>query len=1548
MAARVNTRFVALLITVLVAVVGVGGFAYWKLYHQTAEQLRVDGEKHLAEAERYAVEVGQLSGDAALASYRRSGEEFGQATALFGQAFVKEPTNLDLLDSYIFSLERMHASTRLRAQEFHRELLGKRKLAVDLSGNSSERLEDYYSGLMEMAAWTGPAVYDTVFRDAENRIAVDPQDAVSRKYKGMVGVLRLNDSTDLNGQQAVLADLDTASASLPDDPQLALARAGYQLFEAERVQADPVAFEDAIDAALEALAAAEASGAQDRSVRLNRAETKLRVVRLLRQVAAEGQRRGGGAARATQLLQESEKLEAEVVELTAALEADVVADPAIDDLVRTADLLTATDRDVVDFGGIPSTGGLQRTEALVRAAIQSEPLNVSYKVMLGNLLRLRREHEEALKVYREADALEALGPAEMMLRTDARRRQARFEIANIELIKAEASSDPAEREKLLQGAEGAVEDLINVEQRTARVLLLEGKIALLRGQTTKAMQSLDRAVQIYADTGSPNVEAILLSARARQSEQQWGAAAERLESLLADYPLSRSPNTEARVRRQLAEIYLSSNRSAEARQQVERLEGLGIADASTQALSASLALQAGQVEDAARLFGEAGVLDNAGIVLRLTRGFDREGRQGEALEMLRAAWQEQPANAALLSELLPRLSEGERSEALAAAEAAGADPAVLALLDGSEDSASRQQLVDSLATRSESSPFDEQLRRAVLWQRMQEPAKASEALERAREIEPDNPLLITEDLRIALERGDWEAADSLAERASRENLDLAGGLFIRGQVAAAQGDTGRAIILYREALTERPVYDRGWKTLGDLLLLDQNPSDAAEAYATATRQRPDNVSALLGLANAQRSRGRDGAALSALRSAVEINPDNVSVREQYLGFEVERGDPQRAIDFRTSLIQQRPADLDNRISLARLLGSRGQARQAREILDSAAGGPDDQARIAGATAELIASEEGFDAAVAYLTERLSGLEDRVTAQDHLVLARLLASAGRADAANTAFRDAIALDSAEGSNHVALREFGDHLFASGAFDEAAETYVELLTKERLAESDLDRIRLRRAEALIRASRLTEAESTLENLPLDPKRLLLESLIANEQGNTAAARDAIEKALELEPNSSAALVQRALLADASPNAALEDVNRALEIDPRNRGTLRVRAGLLVANNQPSEAAEALENWLAEDPGDVQARIELTELRMRMGQEQAARGLVAQGRRQNPDSPVWDRVELQIDSVSTDDGVAVPALRLSMEQAPTPEALGRLAQRLLLSGESTQALAALDAEPGMLQANPALQALRGRSLVGSGEINAGENVFRNAIARSRSVAEFAIILREAAAAMDAEAAVSLASESLPPLDPAGLAVVQSTLLLSSATPERSIEILQNAEPAFASASEGLQIQRLRLYANALQKLGRASEAEGQYRELLNLLPDDVSSLNNLAFLLSGDLNRPAQAVSLARRAVGAISASAPALQRAAVLDTLGWSLHLSGELTEARESLEESIRLRPIAAAHLHLAHVYRGLNLEHLADDQARQAQELARLNGDEDVLNRATEFRGAAE
>ncbi len=91
-------------------------------------------------------------------------------------------------------------------------------------------------------------------------------------------------------------------------------------------------------------------------------------------------------------------------------------------------------------------------------------------------------------------------------------------------------------------------------------------------------------------------------------------------------------------------------------------------------------------------------------------------------------------------------------------------------------------------------------------------------------------------------------------------------------------------------------------------------------------------------------------------------------------------------------------------------------------------------------------------------------------------------------------------------------------------------------------------------------------------------------------------------------------------------------------------------------------------------------------------------------------------------------------------------------------------------------------------------------------------------------------------------------------------------------------------------LEKLERFDEAEAAYRKAIELQPRHVNSLNNLAYLLAEKRKNKAEALKLARKAY-ALSPGNPA-----IMDTLGYVLHLNGEDEEAVRLLERAAEMLP----------------------------------------------------
>jgi len=117
--------------------------------------------------------------------------------------------------------------------------------------------------------------------------------------------------------------------------------------------------------------------------------------------------------------------------------------------------------------------------------------------------------------------------------------------------------------------------------------------------------------------------------------------------------------------------------------------------------------------------------------------------------------------------------------------------------------------------------------------------------------------------------------------------------------------------------------------------------------------------------------------------------------------------------------------------------------------------------------------------------------------------------------------------------------------------------------------------------------------------------------------------------------------------------------------------------------------------------------------------------------------------------------------------------------------------------------------------------------------------------------------------------------------------------------------------------ENLGEFDSAMARYRLVLDVQPNHVIALNNLAYALAVRRNSPAEALPYARRA----AAAAPL--NGGILDTLAWVLHLLGDNELSGKLLVEAIRLEPREPEiRLHAALVFMALN------NAARAERELA--------------------
>jgi Tfp pilus assembly protein PilF len=121
-------------------------------------------------------------------------------------------------------------------------------------------------------------------------------------------------------------------------------------------------------------------------------------------------------------------------------------------------------------------------------------------------------------------------------------------------------------------------------------------------------------------------------------------------------------------------------------------------------------------------------------------------------------------------------------------------------------------------------------------------------------------------------------------------------------------------------------------------------------------------------------------------------------------------------------------------------------------------------------------------------------------------------------------------------------------------------------------------------------------------------------------------------------------------------------------------------------------------------------------------------------------------------------------------------------------------------------------------------------------------------------------------------------------------------------------------------------------RYRQVLEIQPDNVVALNNLAYALAVRRKTPKEALPLAEKAYGLAG------RNPTVADTLGFIAHLAGDDRRAKGLLAEAIQGAPqIANIRIHAAVVLAALGEKDAAQQELAKALELdPKLAGDDEV------------
>ena len=230
-----------------------------------------------------------------------------------------------------------------------------------------------------------------------------------------------------------------------------------------------------------------------------------------------------------------------------------------------------------------------------------------------------------------------------------------------------------------------------------------------------------------------------------------------------------------------------------------------------------------------------------------------------------------------------------------------------------------------------------------------------------------------------------------------------------------------------------------------------------------------------------------------------------------------------------------------------------------------------------------------------------------------------------------------------------------------------------------------------------------------------------------------------------------------------------------------------------------------------------------------------------------------------------------------------------------------------------------------------------FTLALQRSASPTEVGQVLRQMFEALGAEAAVALAEQVQHPSNPQWIDLSLAAISLSDRDYDAAGARLLKLREMSSNADDATRIQIEKMQAMVMLQTGDNQAAAAAYRRLLEVEPNNLEVLNNLAYILANDLGDPQSAIPLAERARGLAPGNAE------ILDTLGWTYYQANRMDDARRVLEESVQARALPANTYHLGRLYYERSNEELARTLLTQSLQLAQEAQDQAMIDMAGEL-----
>lgn len=1177
---------------------------------------------------------------------------------------------------------------------------------------------------------------------------------------------------------------------------------------------------------------------------------------------------------------------------------------------------------------------LPKAIASLDLAIEADPLDTRPYLGKVTLYSARRMHNEALAVTQQA--IEALTHAPEADAEAASRREA--SVAQMAFLKASTLLDMVEDPNYTKNEEQTKSKLIAQikevyptlqghglsESALARV---SGRLAMAEGRTEDALVDLEK---VYSNSKMFDLKVANHLINIYIRKRLPGKAQDVVERLLS-IP-SQQDNPQAW--KLMARFYMQYRDYERATVAVRKVLAADPNDPEAINLSTALDLATGKgtMEIPAGIHPDA---RTAGLLLEQATKMWLDGRRDDAIGWVEKLRKAAPDNKRVFSRLFQYYRAAQRVDAAeklvnAELEKHPDDKKLMArkLLLRETDPNAQYQILMGLAEEYESP--QKELEKAAIAAGFGRKKEYVEFLEAAAVADPNSVSVIERQLAFAIANNDWELAEKCVQRAEKGDIDGCGGKLYQIRYQTARGRHDAVIDLATEVLREQPNRKDARCLLGQAYLRKKLFDQAYEEFKIVYDNDPGYPAALVGLAAATSTTGlnRQLEHQGYVTAAYRIIPNDRYIRERMMEIEQERSSPEELIVKRERALAQSPDDLRNIAGLGSLYERVGRYDDAENMFVSYREKTDNKLLGAALLCRFYLRRENIAKIEEVMEPMLTDQTDPVGVR---VLYAEMFTRSDPKKAEQYLQNAIDANPKDPRGHLALARFWANLPSAAGQDDrmkwknavdAMEDYLRVRPTDLGGAKELIRYCIEAREFQSAAKRI---EDLLKADPKDAATVTLAGLLSMKQEKYEEAMGHFSRAIELNPGFGEPLIHRAELYRVRGDyaRAKSDLQEAKRLT--NRVDVSMRLGLIFERLREDDSAELVYREVRHARPEYGPAIDrLAAIYLRRSKWNDMERMLESVQKAMPDNPRFYELEARMFEARENTPGSLAAWKKAVDKAPSePSYLMSYLSALAKAKRHDTVLKVT--EPYMRSEFAAqVSPLRATALVRLGRPEDAEQLFLNSLA-SASTQLVLLHAQQMETAYGRQAAIEKVRKWID----GGLKGWQA--LLEIGVMHLQAKDFDKAAEALIEARKQMptpygKAMASRYIGSAYYQLGRYEDCKQAYLAALAQRPRDYDVMNNLAYLLTTNLNDPKAALPYAQ------DAAAGRRSDAKVLDTLGWTLAKLGRLGEAETVLLRAIQLEsPLAVSRYHLGWVYEQRNKLDDARKQYLQGQEMLKSN-----------------